>query len=192
MEIASACFSLWISTIRENRVSKKDRFSPSDNISKFGSPTAITFKFVCSILCPRIFWIECKLQTRKFFATLKIFFERNAKIFVPVNRLFQNTIGILKLKQEGFFPVWKIFTDFFSDSMLHQLTKKAWMAWNVVSMAYFHFQWFLSGARVTVKGLKNGFRVTKNVARFHATTIQNWKIKCNRLYSTLSDKPKNF
>ena len=55
MAIASVCFSLCISTIRENNVSKKDRFSLSVNTLKFGSPTAITFKLVCSILCPRVF-----------------------------------------------------------------------------------------------------------------------------------------
>ena len=67
-------FELWISTIRENSDSKKDLFSPLDKTSKFGSPTAITFKFVCSIFTSLCFFVECKLQTRKFFATLKDIF----------------------------------------------------------------------------------------------------------------------
>ena len=114
MEIASACFSLCRSTIRENSVSKKDRFSLSVKTPKFGSPIAITFKLVCSILCPRMFFVECKLQTRKFFATLKMFWKKRKNFCTgkPLrpkhNRYSKTQIGSFFSYLKNFLPIFSL------------------------------------------------------------------------------------
>ena len=51
----SVCVCWCSSTILEKILSKKVRFSPSVNASIFGSPTATTFRFVCSIFSSSFF-----------------------------------------------------------------------------------------------------------------------------------------
>jgi len=56
------------------------------------------------VIAPFVFLMSVNFKLARFLR-LRELFERNVKIFVPVNHLFQITIGILKLKPEGFCPV---------------------------------------------------------------------------------------
>ena len=119
MATASACFSLYISTIRENSVSKKDLFSPSDNISKFGSPTAITFKFVCSILCPRIvFGLSVNFKLASFLRFWKCF-RKKRKIFCTGKPLLSKYNRYSKTQIGRFFSCLKIFLPIFALRLYH-------------------------------------------------------------------------
>ena len=128
MAKVSACFSLWISTIRENSDSKKDLFSPLDKTSKFGSPIAITFKFVCSIFTS--LWFFClsvnfklasSLRLWKIFSLLLLIYMAHVADFETWRNLYvefflqiicvreNNTYQLLQvLRQLKIFMTWRI------------------------------------------------------------------------------------
>lgn len=117
------------------------------------TPVVIDFCwFKIHVIAPFVFFDECKLQTRKFFATSRLFWKKHKNFYTGKTPL-SNCNRYSKTQTGRFLTCLKNFFNLLHNSILQHLTKKR--EWAEIGFVWFfwRFQGVKSYSKRTEKGV---------------------------------------